>query len=118
MAYMSQENKASISPKVKAILKKYGMSGTLSVRHNSTLVLTVTKGPVDFELARGYEQVNVYSIDRDHTGKARDFLREVHDAMNEGNHDRSDSQSDYFDVGWYTAINIGKYDKPYVYTGE
>jgi hypothetical protein len=30
-----------------------------------------------------------------------------------GNHDRSDIQSDYFDVGWYVDINIGRWNKPY-----
>ena len=33
--------------------------------------------------------------------------------MNDGNHDRSDPQSDYFDVGWYVDVNIGKWNKPY-----
>jgi hypothetical protein len=34
--------------------------------------------------------------------------------MNIGNHDRSDSQTDYFDVGFYTDISIGRWDTPYV----
>jgi hypothetical protein len=33
--------------------------------------------------------------------------------MNDGNHDNSDIQSDYFDVGWYISINVGRWDKPY-----
>ena len=40
MAYMSQERKAEITPKVKSILKKFGIKGSLSVRHHSTLSLT------------------------------------------------------------------------------
>jgi hypothetical protein len=31
----------------------------------------------------------------------------------EGNHDNSDIQSDYFDVGWYVEVNIGKWNKAY-----
>ena len=34
--------------------------------------------------------------------------------MMEGNFDNSDPQSDYFSVGWYTDINVGKWNKPYV----
>jgi hypothetical protein len=26
--------------------------------------------------------------------------------------------TDYFDVGWYIDIKIGKWDKPYNFTGE
>jgi hypothetical protein len=33
-----------------------------------------------------------------------------------GNHDRSDSMTDYFDVGWYISINVGKWNKPYEMT--
>jgi hypothetical protein len=33
--------------------------------------------------------------------------------MNGGNHDNSDVQTDYFDVGWYVDVNIGSWDKPY-----
>jgi len=36
--------------------------------------------------------------------------------MDIGNHDRSDIQSDYFDVGWYKSVNIGKWNKPYEVT--
>jgi hypothetical protein len=33
--------------------------------------------------------------------------------MNDGNYDNSDIQSDYFSVGWYIDVNVGKWDKPY-----
>jgi len=44
------------------------------------------------------------------------FLTELKDAMNVGNYDRSDMQSDYFDVGFYIDINVGNWDKPYILT--
>jgi hypothetical protein len=59
-------------------------------------------------------QVNTYWFQDHFSGKAKKFLAEVMKALNEGNHDRSDSQSDYFDVGWYVYINIGKWNKPFV----
>ncbi len=133
MAYMSQEKKAKIAPRVKAILKKYGLKGSLSVRNHSTLCLTVKSGKIDFiqnlnrvcganhfYMANGFKpvtdkylHVNEYHF-RDHfDGKAKQFLAEVLSVMNDGNHDRSDIMTDYFDVGWYTNVNIGKWDKPY-----
>jgi len=60
-----------------------------------------------------YLQVNVYWAHEHFSGEAKDFLREVLAAMNDGNWDQSDIQSDYFNVGWYVDVNIGKWNKPY-----
>lgn len=119
---MSQERKAAISPVVKAICKKYGIKASLAVRNHMTLVLNVQQGPIDFFADFANEgcdprcgiQVNPYHYRSHFTGSARDFLSEVIPAMNNGNHDNSDIQSDYFDVGWYVDVNIGKWNKPYV----
>jgi hypothetical protein len=90
-----------------------------------TLVLNIKQGDIDFignfnetvnngnPIAQVAMTVNPYWY-RDHfTGRARDFLSEVIPAMNNGNHDNSDIQSDYFDVGWYIDVNIGQWNKPY-----
>jgi hypothetical protein len=58
--------------------------------------------------------VNPYWFKEHFSGVALSFLKEVFVAMNNGNHDRSDIQSDYFDVGWYVDVNIGKWNSPYV----
>ena len=122
MAYMSQEKKAKIAPAVKAILKKYNVKASLAVRNHMTLVLNVKQGPIDFvnEFGFGSEdakkfgiQVNPYWYHEHFTGESKKFLTEVITAMNDGNHDRSDIQSDYFDVGWYVDVNIGQWNKPY-----
>ena len=34
-------------------------------------------------------------------------------ALNTDNHDNSDIQTDYFDVGHYVELNIGTWEKPY-----
>ncbi len=125
MAYMSQENKASKMPAIKAVLKKYGMKGTVAVRHYSTLIVNVREGKIDFAANekevpantggwRGYSQINPYWIETHWSGRAAAFLTELKAAMSVGNHDNSDIMTDYFDVGWYVEINIGRYDKHYV----
>jgi len=53
-------------------------------------------------------------IKETYTGVAAEALNELKAAMMEGNHNNSDIQTDYFDVGWYISIDIGKWDKPYV----
>ena len=121
MAYMSQENKKSKAPAIKAILKKYGLKGSLRVQHYSTLILTIKSGKIDFvsnfqdKTKREFNyQVNEYYIEETYTGVAAEALNELKAAMMEGNHNNSDIQTDYFDVGWYISIDIGKWDKPYV----
>lgn len=131
MAYMTQEKKAELAPGIKAVLKKYGVKGTLSVRHHSTLVVNLSSGKLDIigdyiENNRAnfnpdaanvqYLQVNHYWIAERYSGKVKEFLLALKDAMMKGNHDRSDIQSDYFDVGWYININAGTWDKPYIFT--
>lgn len=134
MAYVSQELKKSIAPVIKTICKKYGVKATLAVRNHSTLVLNIKSGKIDFignsnrvcgadhyQVARGFkpntsghEDVNPYHYKSHFDGQALSFLKEVIPAMNNGNHDNSDIQSDYFDVGWYIDVNIGKWDSPYI----
>ena len=114
MAYMSQEKKAAIAPKVKAILKKYNMKGSLSVRHHSTLILTLKEGPLKFaQNEDGYSQMHFYHLESNYQGKELQFLKELRVAMNDGNHDNSDIMTDYFDVGWYSYVHAGKWDQPY-----
>ena len=131
MAYMSQENKKSLTPKIKNILAKYGVKGSIGVDNHSTLVVNIKSGPIDFisnynetvgaraggfrlgSAAVDYLDVNKYWYHEHFTGAALDFLNELVPAMMIGNHDNSNSQTDYFDVGWYIDINIGKWNKPY-----
>ena len=124
MAYVSQELKAKIAPKVKAILKKYKVKGSLAVNHHSTLVLNIKEGALDMykDFAKSEDaekfgiQVNPYWYKEHFSGKTKAFLSEVIPAMNDGNWDKSDVQSDYFNVGWYVSVNIGKWNKPYQFS--
>ena len=114
MAYMNQSEKARLAPKIKAVLKKYNMKGSLAVRNYSTLVLNLKSGPLNLaDNDRGYSQVNLYWLADNYQGKELAFLEEVKAAMHDGNHDNSNSQIDYFDVGWYVKVNAGDWNKPY-----
>lgn len=114
MAYYNQEMKKKVAPKIKAILKKYDMKGTLSVRNYSEVVLTLSEGPIDFNInGRVNIDVNVYWIDTNYNGIAKTFLNEVYACLMEGNYNNSDVMTDYFDRGWYVSIQVGRWDKPY-----
>lgn len=132
MAYFNQDRKQERAPAIKAILKKYNVKGSLAVRNHSTFVLKVKSGSIDFignfnktiearpggfrngSPAEKSIDVNPYWYQEHFDGVALDFLKEVFAVMNKGNHDNSDIQTDYFDVGWYVDVNIGQWDKPYI----
>ena len=48
MAFMNQEKKKRLAPRIKEILKKHNMKGTLSVDNYSTLNVNLQSGPIDF----------------------------------------------------------------------
>lgn len=138
MAYMNQERKATIASKVKPILAKYRMKGTLSVRNHSTIVLKLTSGPIDFigdlqpqrqfgyvnyelnkdEMRERYElDINPYWYHEHYTGESLAFLNEIIPAMKAANwYDKSDAQIDYFNTAYYFDINVGTWQKPYILT--
>ena len=98
------------------------MKGSLSVDNYSSLRLTLQSGSIDFKYTdrngETIRNINEYWY-QDHfkdNPEALAFLSEVIPAMNNGNHDNSDIMTDYFDVGWYISVNLGKYDKPYTVT--
>ena len=139
MAYMSQEKKAKIAPKVKAILAKYKVKGSLSVRNHMTIVLTLKSGAIDFignsnrvcgndfyqvqrgfkPTTSGYDQVNPYWFQDHYDGDAKAFLTEAMKALKSADwYDESDAMTDYFNTAYYVDINIGKWDKPYIVEGS
>jgi len=116
MAYFNQEMKKQKAPKIKEILKKYNMKGSLSVDNHSSVCLTLKSGRLDF--SADHQNINTYHIDKHFDGDKRNFLKECYEALMEGNHNNSDIYTDYFDIGWYVYINIGKWDKPYMMETE
>jgi len=130
MAYMNQEKKKTIDEAVKAICAKYGVKYTLAVRHHSTIVMTIKSAPLDFladavecrwnaEALQEHRQpttVNPYCWREHFKGNALEFLRAIFSALNDGNWDKSDIQSDYFNVGWYVDLRLGTSEKPYQIT--
>lgn len=116
MAYFSQENKADKAPAIKALAKEYGVKLTLSVRDNMVFVCTILSSNIDFNIdaERGYENVNHFHLEIHYQGRALEFLQKLYALMMQGNHNNSDPMTDYFDVGWYVEINIGRWNKPYL----
>ena len=147
MAYVSQTDKKSLAPAIKAVLKKFNMKGTIAVRHHSTLVVNLKEGALDilgarkraaladnnvdfsdkydverlnYVLESTHVDVNPYWIETGYDcSTVVDFLLQLKKAM-EGPHffNEDDIMTDYFHRSHYVDINVGNWDKPYVCTGE
>ena len=128
MAYMNQERKSKIAQNLKPILKKYGIKASLAVRNHSSIVLNIKSGTIDFignfnssintqrgdRKAEGSIDVNPYWYQEHFSGVAKEFLTEAMTALKSADwYDKSDIQSDYFNIAYYVDINVGKWDKPY-----
>ena len=137
MAYMNQEKKKEIAKLLKEKLKGRDIKYTLGVDNHSTIIMNINSGSVDFiknynesktddqRVMNGYEveakdyiNVNEYYINDYFTGDALDILSTAKECLDLNNFDKSDVMTDYFHVGHYTEINIGRWNKPYKLTGE
>jgi len=138
MAYFNQERKAERTPAIKAILKKYGIKGSLAVRNHLTFVLNIKSGKIDFvenfietdsKVFHGNKMtpdqidyirknrsvdVNPYWYQEHFSGTALSFLKEIIPAMYGTDYfDESDAQTDYFHCSHYIDVNIGSWNNPY-----
>ena len=135
MPYVTKEDKIEISNKIKPLLKKFGLKGTLSVHNHSTLVLTIWNGPINFisnfnevagdrfsyndrfePITSGYMQINEYHYKNHFSGVALEALSEIIPEMRTKDFfDDTDIMSDYFNRSYYFSINIGTWEKPYIF---
>jgi len=131
MAYVDQNKKALIAAALKLVMPK-DWKWSLAIQNHSTIVLTISQTPIDLlaeytrvgnerrrygeaSHARGdHADVNHYHLDGAFDGELLETFSKIVVALNTDNHDRSDIQSDHFDVGHYVAVKIGRWNKPFV----
>lgn len=122
MACVNQEKKAKIAAALAPVVPA-GWKYSLAVRNHSTIVCTISKAPVDIIAAFQPERpttnidVNVYYV-KQHCKDAAiaEVLQKIVDALNTDNFDKSDIMTDYFNVGHYVDLNVGRWNKPFVCT--
>ena len=143
MAYITKAEVKAKSEKLKALNKEYGIKATFSGSNSSTLKLTISKGSIDFienflevlsnnpnknlNFSRNFDEfsenlkkskyihVNHYYMQEHFDSVALEYLQKAYQIMLEGHWDESDIQTDYFSCSWYNNINIGAWNKPYVF---
>ena len=113
MAYIGQDTKKQLAPAIKAVLKKFGVKGTIGIDNHRGLKVNLKEGVIDF--GEVYDQVNTYHIEKFYgTGIAGQFLNELVAAMKGTKwFNNTDAQIDYFDIAYYVYVNIGQWDKEY-----
>ena len=133
MAYMNQDKKAVIKAALDKVTKRYGIKYSLRVRNHITIVCTITAAPIDFmgnfKATTGdlfktisghdpvYLPVNPYWYQDHFTGKPREIIGQLIDALKAADYyDRSDAQTDYFDVAYYFDLKIGDHNRPFKLT--
>lgn len=124
MAYITTERVKLVRQKIKPILKKYGFTGTIRREHYSTVNLSVkSNGRLINEYAteklysRHAFQSNWNSLTVDEQQRYFKFIEreseinkiksELEDALKLSDwYDNSDIMTDYFDVDYYTNVNV------------
>lgn len=131
MAYISQLKKKEIKSILDPIMKEYGLKYGLTVSNHSSINCTIKSGSIDFisnvndvasnnrpdlfkAITQDHMQVNHFWYKDHFTGVALEAITKIIAALNTDNYDRSDSQTDYFDVGHYIHLDIGSWDRPYI----
>ena len=118
MAWMNQEKKKAIAAELKKVVPA-DWKWTLGVRHHSTIVMTVSHTaklvPDFFNDKPGDFSLNPYYPERGIHKEYHDTVKSILKALNLNNHDNSDAQTDYFDVGHYVELRFGLWNKPYTY---
>lgn len=120
MAYINQDEKKVIAANLKNVIPaswKY----SLSIENHSKIVCTIKSAPIDLIAAcknkhssvKDHLDVNTYYLDNAFDGDVLSIMQNIKKELNLNNYDNSDSQTDYFDVGHYIAIQIGKWNVPF-----
>jgi len=129
MAYIKKEEISAIRNELKKRFGHTGLKFGVKNRHHSSVHVTIKAGPIDFsDIYRDgdeYAQVNIYHLQN--YGQHTPFFEELEKiiktapALIEGGRewfDKSDMMTDYFHTAFYIDLDVGSYDKPYVYNGK
>jgi hypothetical protein len=118
MPYITSDRVKEIRNAIKKALPQFKFSVTC--QHGSTIKVCILSGPIRMtDKPDGYVQVNEFYI-RDHyqnTPEIMEVLLKVYGIMNAGNYTQYES-ADYGSIpSFYCNLNIGQWDKPFIYTG-
>lgn len=115
MAYINKDQVKEIRDQIKAEFPaKEGWLFSIRNHHHMEVSVEILRAPVNLlgEDNPDYETINHYHLNW-YTGEKREILEKITKIANKGNFDKSDIQTDYFHVGWYFSLSIGRWDRPF-----
>jgi hypothetical protein len=130
MAYISAEDVRHI----RNALKKAYPNLKFSVRksHHTAVDVAIIKGDIDFTplfedgmsaSAAKRKNVSINQYYPENYGEFTDLFKNIvtimkNAAPNNKWFDKSDAMTDYFHTAYYMSLEVGRWDKPYEYTGS
>lgn len=115
MAYMNKAAAKVIRDELKATFKNTKFS--IRIDNHTALRVAIMSAPDAFVFdangkPKAHADINQYHLDSMNY-KHVDVLKKMVAIINKKNWDKSDIQTDYFDVGFYLTLSQGKWDKPF-----
>lgn len=116
MAYISTSEVKVIRDELKSLFQsKKGWKLSISREHSSCLNVKILAAPVELrkDTSKENESVSEYHLE-DRNVLAADLLKMLFEICDRTNFNHSDYSTDYFHVGYYTRVEIGAWDKPFI----
>jgi KaiC/GvpD/RAD55 family RecA-like ATPase len=116
MAYISTEEVKVIREELKKNFpSRLGWKLSVVRRDYLSLSISIINAPIELrnDQNNAYESVNQYWLESRQNKSSILVLKKILEIANKNNYDRSDVQSDYFDVGYYLNLSIGHFGKPF-----
>jgi len=108
MAYITTEEVKVIRNDIKAAYpRKDGWKFSVRRVDGHKVEVTIMEGPITFK------DSNSRASSYPETSQQYKVLSELSDIINKKNFDKSEPQIDYFCVGFYYSLEVGKWNKPY-----
>jgi len=109
---LMESNKIRILKKTSEVTEQ-DIASIMSARNDSE---DIVKEFIKSQLESESYTINQYHFETDWglTTKGKELIGKVLDIAQKHNWDKSDLQTDYFDVNYYLSINLGQYDKPFI----
>jgi len=121
MAYISTKQVSEIRNDIKSLFKSsQGWRFSISRRHYSTVVINILSAPIELrdDPEKWYDYVNCFYIENRSNKIGANLLQLINDVANKNNWDKSDIQTDYFNVGFYFSLSIGSREKPFIISNK
>ena len=120
MAFINTQEVRDIRNALKAAFKGELKFSVRNSNHSEVCV-SITSGTVDFTDIMSDGNVGINQFHLYQYGKHQPMFEKILKIIKTGSEnkwfDKSDSQTDYFHTAFYINIEVGKWDKPYEYTG-